>query len=417
MINAQELGRRIADARQRTAMTQAALAEQLHVARTTVVAMEKGSRRPSDDELLELSRILGVSLHDLVKPLYVHSEVMTRFRSVAAAIASPVDAAVRQLEQFGRQYVELERLLGIAPATAPLADLATFRAGDRIERSSKEARRAGQQAARAVRALLGLGDAPIADLEAILEMEAGLRIFHLRGLPKAVSALLVWGEGIGACVGLHAQQPRERRRWSLAHEFGHFLRDREAGDLLPTAGPGRMDPSEHFSEGCASELLLPATGVSRHFDERRRANGGRFLIADIIEMRHHFDVSFQAMTLRLEELDRLAPGTYQRIREGSFAQQEVEQQLGYGGEAFQPPAIVPARYQELVLAALDEALISETEASRYLEVPRVQVRALLQQTTEQRGDDGRVLALSPATAVCPRQRRKRVPIVSSEGAP
>ena len=394
MLTALEIGKRIADARQRKNLTQADLAEALGVARTTVVAMEKGTRRPTDSELVQLAPALGVGLHELLRPHYVASEVMVRFRSSAGSADAPVDPSVRRLEQLGRQYVELESIMQAGQISAPLAELTSFfRAASRSPGgAAREARRLGQQAARTVRNLLGLGDAPVADLESVLEIEAGLRIFHLRDMPQGVSAMLVWGQDIGACVGLNANHPKPRRKWSLAHEFGHFLHDREAGDLLPLAGPGRMDASEHFAEGCASELLLPASGVSRQFEERKRLGGGKFLVADIIEMRHHYGVSFQAMTLRLEELEHLPSGTYSRVQEGRFQQKKEEQKLGFTADR-ETPSLLPDRYVDLALSALDDGRISESEACRYLETSRVQVREQLDSRRDQRDDSGQMLQL------------------------
>jgi len=53
----QQLGERLADARKRARLTQAEVAERLGVARTTLVAIEKGERRPSDAELVRLGEI------------------------------------------------------------------------------------------------------------------------------------------------------------------------------------------------------------------------------------------------------------------------------------------------------------------------------------------------------------------------
>src|SRR6266852_4027901 len=101
-----------------------------------------------------------------------------------------------------------------------------------MKSSTQSSRNAGQDAAAFLRRLLGLGDGPAFSLQGRLELEAGLRVFMLK-MPATVSAVLIWSDQVGACVALNRDHPHERRRWSLLHELGHFLRDREAGDVLP----------------------------------------------------------------------------------------------------------------------------------------------------------------------------------------
>jgi DNA-binding XRE family transcriptional regulator len=46
LISSQQLGERLADARKRAKLNQADVADAIGVARTTLVAIEKGERRP-----------------------------------------------------------------------------------------------------------------------------------------------------------------------------------------------------------------------------------------------------------------------------------------------------------------------------------------------------------------------------------
>lgn len=181
---------------------------------------------------------------------------------------------------------------------------------------SPDPRLEGEDAARTVRGMLGLGDEPAVALDDRLEAEAGLRIFHLDGLPSSLCAVLLWSEELGACVALNASHSLERRRWSLAHELGHFLRDREAGDVLEaTTRPAAA------AEAFAKEFLLPAAGVRKRFAERCRA--GKFTPVDIRAMARAFGVSFGTMTLRLEELRLLPRNTYDKLEQSSLCAEET----------------------------------------------------------------------------------------------
>ena len=127
MISSQRLGERLADARKRAGLTQAQVADRLSLARTTIVAIEKGERRPSNAELVKFSEILGVSVHDLFRDGLVRTEVSPRFRiGFADREQLPVTQAVERLRVLGGRYVELERLHDLHRAPAPLETLQTY---------------------------------------------------------------------------------------------------------------------------------------------------------------------------------------------------------------------------------------------------------------------------------------------------
>jgi transcriptional regulator with XRE-family HTH domain len=126
VISSQQLGERLADARKRAKLTQAQVAERVGVARTTLVAMEKGERRPSNTELVKLAGLLATEVHDLLREGYVPTEISPRFRlAVGDRADATVIEAIDRLSELGRRYVELERLHGLRRTPAPLETLQT----------------------------------------------------------------------------------------------------------------------------------------------------------------------------------------------------------------------------------------------------------------------------------------------------
>lgn len=384
MISSQQLGDRISQERKRRDVTQADVAAKLGLSRQTFIAIEKGERRPSPEELVKIAETLQVSLHDLLKEHRSAGEVSPRFRLGLGHWGSEIElrSAVDKLEQLGRCYVELESLLGITRVKAPLESLETYRATSGDQRQS---RLAGEDAARTLRGALGLGDSPAPDIAPRLETEAGIRLFHL-DLPSSVAGIFIWGDEIGACVAVNRRHPMERRLWTLLHETGHFLRDREAGDVFPTAGPERMDASEVFADTFAREFLLPPTGLARRFGEVMRANGSRFTVADIFSLSRAYGVSFQAMCTRLEDLDLLPVGTYDRLKQQKFKVREVEAQLCLVRPR-QEATGLPERYVTLALAAYEAEKISEGSLAEYLMTDRVSARGIYLQRRRVRVDD------------------------------
>lgn len=392
MISSQQLGERLGDARKARQLTQEQVAAHLGVARTTVVAMEKGKRRPTNVELVSLAQLLDVSVHDLLREHLVRGDVSPRFRMSHRrdAKAAQIVLAVDRLRRLGEQYAELEKMHGITRIPARLESVVSYRAD--VAGAGLEPRASGQEAALSVRSILGLGDEPVLDLDERFEIEAGLRIFYLDELPSDLAALFIWGDEIGACVGVNIHHPWERQRWSLVHEFAHFLRDREVGDVLGDEVSG-TDPAEVFAEILTMEFLMPASGVSRRFADQCRLNGNRFSAIDIVALAQHFGVSFQAMTLRLEELQRLPKGTYEKLRASKIRPREIEERLGER-RTRKARALLPARYVALAVAAYDLELIGEGDLARYLCTDRVAARGVYHEHQHIHLSDGQELVVS-----------------------
>jgi len=375
VISSQQLGERIADARKRARLTQAQLGEHLGVARTTVVAIEKGERRPSNVELMRLAEFVHVTVHDLLREGAVRAEISPRFRMGASdQNAAPVQEAVERLRVLGGRYVELERLHGLHRPRAPLETLQTYRV-ELGAPAGLDPKLEGEDAARTVRGMLGLGDEPAVEIDERFESEAGLRIFYLDRLPAKLAAFLIWSDELGACVAINRAHPIERQRWSLTHELGHFLRDREAGDVLEDRNSFQQ-PTEIFPEAFTKEFLLPTAGVRKRFTERCRS--GKFTPVDLHALSKAFGVSFQATALRLEELRLLPRGSYDRIVQSRLRLQDLV-----------PPEVgpklsllrlgLPERYVALAVSAYDQEMLSESELAEVLATDVPTARAVFQE--------------------------------------
>jgi Zn-dependent peptidase ImmA (M78 family)/transcriptional regulator with XRE-family HTH domain len=385
MISSVELGERIAGARKRARLTQAQMAERIGLARTTVVAIEKGERRPSSAELVKLAEIVGIEMNALLREGAVRAQVSPRFRLGPGERGFEVSDAVDRLLARGARYAELERMHGLRRAPAALESLQTYRVGS--DKSDLDPRIEGEDAARTVRALLGLGDEPLLALDERLEAEAGLRIFRLRDLPGRLAALLIWSDDLGACVGVNRAHPSERQRWSLAHELGHFLRDREEGDVLGTDTPTHH-AAELFPEAFTRELLMPASGVRKRFAEKCRA--GKFTPVDLHAMARAFGVSFEAMARRLEELKLLPRGSYEKIVRSSLRVSELGAPGPRGPAGPAAELGVPERYLELAISAYERALLSESELAEVLGTDVATVRSVYERARIDVADDQQI---------------------------
>ena len=106
----------------------------------------------------------------------------------------------------------------------------------------------------------------------------GLRIFYIR-LPSTLAGIFAYTEDLGGCIAVNVRHPEERRRWSMAHEYGHFLTSRFRPELTALRQSGRVSASERFADAFAAALLMPVpraeTKVLPDFPRCRRCGNCR----------------------------------------------------------------------------------------------------------------------------------------------
>lgn len=383
-LNDVALGQQLQTARKAARLTQQEVAEHLGIARTTLVAMEKGERKVQPEELITLASKYGVSLHDLLRRrppsggLDVQFKAYFKKRGMAdPAIGDRMEQAAALLQRNAENYLELEeKLESPLPRNYPqeydVAGLPVEVAADEI--------------ADAERRRLGLGEGPLGNLREVLETEVGLRIFALP-LDSRVSGLFGYTDELGGCIAVNSKHPPERQRMSLAHEYAHFLTARLRPDVQVYRNAGRVPESEKFAEAFARRLLMPAKPLTRHLRNHIKQHG-KPKVADLVHLSAYFKVSFEAYVRRLEELTLLPMGTFDRLQFENFKPREAQRLAGITEEI--PEGTFSKRYVLLALEAFERGLITEGQAARYLDTDRLSVRDLQEQYTRQSGlgDDG-----------------------------
>ena len=260
-IAPQALGQRLQDTRKRRGLTQEEAASAIGVARITMIAIEKGERRVRAGELLQLAQVYGQSVNDLLRDRPQLLPFAPQFRSqrIQWPEASTVfDASIREFETLCQDYLELEQLVNAPVARYEPAE---------VQLGRTDANALAESVAQHERSRLNLGDAPIALLRILLENGIGLRIFYMELKPSgSLAGLYAYSPELGGCIAVNRQHPEERRRWTMVHEYGHFLADRQRADALPDRGSRRAE-EERFADAFARNFLLPKNGVVRRFQQ------------------------------------------------------------------------------------------------------------------------------------------------------
>jgi transcriptional regulator with XRE-family HTH domain len=260
------VGRRVREARRRSGLDAAALAEQVGLTRDKLSKIENGRRRVAPRELPALARALHVPLSALLgMPGTTRPALALAHRVAATAPESATSTAraraieILQAESRLGKHVELppqqlspggaaaERLVATSFATTP--------------RTAPEAQRQGHVLAEEVRRILEIGIAEIGDLPALVEMHfaADVALSPLGGGSDGLCA----HDGAAALLVVNTDYPTGRTRFTLAHELGHHLL-RDPRDVIEERFGDMFATSyiERRVNAFAGHLLLPVKAVT-----------------------------------------------------------------------------------------------------------------------------------------------------------
>ncbi|NDP64639.1 XRE family transcriptional regulator [Polaromonas sp.] len=372
-----DLGERLKIARETANITQDAAAKVAGIARTTLVSIEKGQRSARLDEIQALSRFYGVSANALLRQEAIHVDLVPRFRSLPETGDVGVEMAARMLNDLVKAEVELENILGIQkPHNYPVEK--TILPGDVRVQADHDAQ--------SLRNWLGLGEGPVQNLFALLELQLGVRIYARKLDPK-VSGLFAYDETIGACILINANHRKDRRTMTGAHELGHFIATRRRPEIYQDQ-KYENSREERYANAFANAFLTPARAVMGKF--REVTIGSTHLTRrHIIVLANFFGVSRQAMVLRLEELDLTKNGTWDWFKDnGGITDEQVRQVLGSAAQdSILSDGTQSSRLFLLAIDAWKKDLISEGQMSEMLKLDRKKIRELVDEAEEDNIDD------------------------------
>jgi Zn-dependent peptidase ImmA (M78 family)/DNA-binding XRE family transcriptional regulator len=327
-VTREELGRRIRAAREACGLTQEHVANRWGVSRPTVVQIEQGRRSVSSLELDRFAHLFGRDIREFVAESFESTDALAAlFRAEADVLDEPAVAdALRDCVALGREIHNLEQLLGIelGASTTPAYPLPA-------PTSRWEAIQQGERTARDERRRLGLSTAALPDLAELLETQ-GVRT-GIVDLPADVSGLTVNDPRHGLFVITNRAHHVLRRRFSFAHEYAHALADRDRFGLVSRTSD-RDNLVEVRANAFAASFLMPEEGMQEFlaklgkgrpsrpfsdvFDEESsvraegRASPGSQAIQlyDVVQLAHHFGVSFIAALYRLRNLKTIADARF-----------------------------------------------------------------------------------------------------------
>lgn len=363
-----EVGERLRIARESARLKQADAAAALNIARTTLIAIEKGQRRVRLGELQQLAKLYRTSVNALLRTEAIQVDLAPQFRKLGIQLDDAVADAAQLLSDLAKAEVELENLLGVKRVRNTPPERAILNGDVRAQ---------AEQDALELRQWLGLGQSPILDIVTLLEMELGVRVY-VRRIDGRISGLFAYDDSLGACILLNANHPRERRAQTAAHELAHLVSMRRHAEILD--GGLTNSREERYAIAFARAFLTPARTVMQKFRELT-AGSSKLTRRHVIVLAHTFGVSREAMVRRLEELGLTKEGTWDWFEQyGGITDEQAHQVLGdlpgldiHKADADQPTTL---RLGLLAGEAWRRGLLAEGQLSRMLHVDRIELRRM-----------------------------------------
>jgi Zn-dependent peptidase ImmA (M78 family) len=221
---------------------------------------------------------------------------------------------------------------------------------------------------------LALGIAPIPSINALLEHE-GVKV-RARSFPAGsqVSGCYVFAPELGLCVLINQNHPSSRRRFTGAHEYAHFLVDRNNVQAFICSLQNSQELIEMRANAFAAAFLLPGAGLEARLQELG-ADRGEVEAEHVVHLMFDFGASYEAVLWRLLNLGWINKGDRDRLAARSWA--GVGRVLGYENREPGDTESEPDRFRSVAIEAWRADEISLAKLAELLNLPRAEVQQAL----------------------------------------
>jgi transcriptional regulator with XRE-family HTH domain/Zn-dependent peptidase ImmA (M78 family) len=326
-----EVGERIAEARLAAGLSQGELASQLGLDRTAVVRIEAGERRITALELFRLAEALGVPLAHMISrpPATLVSRRTALEENSADAVSRDRYRLDARLEEHARNAAWL---VGHGFLSPPTLDPALRRGSDTVDPVAL---------AVTARACVGAPTGPLGTMVDVLEL-FGL---YLTVADEAAEGASLLCDGYGVAV-ISGRAAPGRRRWTAAHELGHYLLSDEYHNDAGLAAS--RDDREQLIDRFAGEFLLPAGDLRDAWTRVENGAGPRSVLIDVAAA---YRLSWGAVVNAARQQGLLDAAEARRQRSDTPQLGEFVAAHGHGPEPDLEAGITGALWRKAALAA------------------------------------------------------------------
>lgn len=293
------LGKKLRRARENLGLTQEELSRAVGLSSEFISLLEIGKRTPSLESLRKLAKFLKKDV------AFFMEEKEAAFVSLLKdkKLNREAKAEIRNFKKYCENYLKLEELTGRRLEVAPLYSSVT------PERMALEERQR-----------LGLGDEPIRDIFALLEIN-GLRFLRQAVPDKAkIAGLFVFYEAEQSAFAMvNSSFSLGEQSMMAAHLYCHYLKDRLDGPILDNPDIYVEDylplyhPREKYAQRFAWFFLMPVTKMQHIITKELHVKSLHY--EDVIFLKRYFGVNTLTLLQHLFRWDLLSSQRYSEYLE------------------------------------------------------------------------------------------------------
>ncbi len=295
-------GRKLKNIREISGMTQEDIAKKANVTKEYVSMIESGKRLPSVDVLAKLADIFHLNISYFIEDKDYGFSMLFR----AEGLNEQDKKELLKFIRLSEEYAFLEEITEDRPALAPIYQDPPPKALNSYSTLYEFA----EKMANEERRRLGLGEEPIRDIFNLIEAQ-GAHIIRKELKECNIDGTFVFNEAKGAYILINSSSTKGRQVFTAAHEYCHYLKDRNKGPQIDRTHQIEMrlnektqtwNPLEIVANAFASIFLMPGSAVNRLIHTLPSNHLGP---EEVIYLKRYFGVSFEAMLYRLKRLDYL----------------------------------------------------------------------------------------------------------------
>lgn len=334
------LGIRLKLARKMAGMSLQELSDQLNnlVTKQSLNKYELGVMRPTNDVVIEISRILKVKPEYFLKKNIIKIEKVS-FRKKASLSRKIEESIVEKAKEYVERFSEIENILNEENEfDNPLKEI-VINDGDDVEKASLM-----------LRSFWRLELNPIMKLVELLEVKK-IKVLLIDEVDDVDGFSFFASNNIPVVVVNIRKKSNDRIRFTIIHELAHLL-------LVFKEGISERE-IELLCHRFASSFLLPMKNLFEIIGGKHRSY---ISINELIRIKESYGISIRAIVYRLNDLNIITQNYYQRwmiYMSKTYGQKEEP-----GEYAIEEKEMMLER---LVSRALSEELISISKAASLLD--------------------------------------------------
>ena len=345
--NLKTFAKRLMQARLKAKLSMEKLSEKMNgiVTKQAISKYEKAKMMPNSTILIAMAEALNVDLDYFFRPFtFDLDQFKVSFRKKSDTTVGDQKALEIQIQDEVERYLEIEEILDVkhednlTEELVPVHPLATR--NDMIECAQK------------VRKAWGLGKAPIANAQELLEAR-GIKVL-LTAAPNNFWGVSGMVNDKTPVIVLNSNDLHiEHRRLTAFHELCHLLYNRFFAEDLTA------HEKENLCNSFANEMLLPSDTLVDLFSGKNK-----IAIAELISLSINFGISVDAIVYKLKDLGIIGEKRYR----GFCIQKSTRPDFKKYVEDSRYKEETTTRFQAMVYSALAQQLISTSKAATLLGV-------------------------------------------------